>query len=70
MSAPLARRVAAVATPKNNQTDSAASSLEWWKQPLEDWRSGRLEIRNLLTGERTVIRLSDGAILVRTFADD
>jgi hypothetical protein len=37
--------------------------LDWWKQPVAGWREGRLEIRSILTGEATVIRLSDGAIL-------
>jgi ribonuclease HI len=32
----------------------------WHKQPLDDWRAGRLEIRSVLTGETTIIRLHKG----------
>jgi hypothetical protein len=41
--------------------------LDWWRQPVPGWREGRLEIRSLLTGESTVIRLSDGEILRHPF---
>ena len=31
---------------------------DWWRQPVDGWREGRLEIRSVLTGEATTIRLS------------
>jgi hypothetical protein len=31
---------------------------DWWRQPVDSWRDGRLEIRSVLTGELTTIRLS------------
>jgi hypothetical protein len=33
---------------------------DWHKQPLQDWRAGRLEIRSALTGEATIIWLRKG----------
>jgi hypothetical protein len=31
---------------------------DWWRQPVDGWREGRLKIRSVLDGETTTIRLS------------
>jgi hypothetical protein len=28
---------------------------EWWREPVDRWRAGRLAIRSIVTGEATVI---------------
>jgi hypothetical protein len=33
--------------------------LDWWNQPVEGWREGRLVIRNIARDEITVINLRD-----------
>jgi hypothetical protein len=30
----------------------------WWREPVDGWREGRMEWRNVVTGETTVIRLA------------
>jgi hypothetical protein len=31
---------------------------DWWRQPVDGWREGRLKIRSVIDGELTTIRLS------------
>jgi hypothetical protein len=33
---------------------------DWWRQPVEGWAEGRLEIENMLTGVKTVVDLRGG----------
>ena len=37
-----------------------ARRRDWHAKPAEGWRDGRLELRNILTGEATVIRFPKG----------
>jgi hypothetical protein len=34
----------------------------WWREPVEGWREGRLVIRSALTGEATIIELPKGSV--------
>jgi hypothetical protein len=39
---------------------SEEARADWWRQPVEGWAEGRLEIQNMLTGVTTVVDLRGG----------
>jgi hypothetical protein len=52
----LEERRAAVEALRDAMSAETAARRDWWRSPVPGWRDGRLEWRNLATGERAVIR--------------
>lgn len=34
--------------------------LNWWREPIPEWRESKLTIRNLVSGKETTINLREG----------
>ena len=55
----LDERRANVAHLLDRMADENERRRDWWKQPVDGWREGRLEWRSAEKGEATIIHLSN-----------
>lgn len=62
VAASLEERWASVALLRDAMAAENERRRNWWREPVEGWREGRLVIRSALTGEATIIELPKGSV--------